>query len=193
MRIMTLYLEGKTQWEIVDDPDIDLKTQSSVSRRLAKIREHWRQSAIWDMDEMMGRELDRIDKVETEAWRAWFLSFEAAEVHVESASETTPYQVVNDAGQPVVGEDGETIIHPGTMRRDVRDEVRGRLPDPRYLQVIAWATEQRMKIFGLVGADMRSGNAGEPFQIEVFHRLVAKAERGELIPFAQPNALKVVE
>lgn len=177
--IMSLYLEGMSQYEIVDDERVNLKTQSAVSKRIAKIRQYWREQAVQDMNEIMGRELERIDKVEAEAWRAWFASWDDIEVHVENFSNTEPYEDTDQDGRPVT--------MPGRIQTSRRDETRGRLPDPRYLQVVAWAVEQRMKIFGLAGMDTRAGASGEPFQIEVFHRLVEKAERGELYALPSPK------
>jgi hypothetical protein len=72
-RVAALYLQGRYQWDIAAELEVD---PSTVSRDLKAIRAAWKASAVRDFDEAKGRELDRIDLLERTYWQAWLDSRE---------------------------------------------------------------------------------------------------------------------
>jgi predicted transcriptional regulator len=67
-RVADLYLQGWTQTAIAADIGV---TQPTVSLDLKKIQEAWRKDSIRDFDLRREIELQKIDRVEREAWSAW--------------------------------------------------------------------------------------------------------------------------
>jgi hypothetical protein len=71
-KVSELVLRGVTnQFDICQQLGMDSGQRSTISRDLAAIKEQWRKSAVRDFDEAKGRELDKLDLVEKEAWLAW--------------------------------------------------------------------------------------------------------------------------
>ena len=62
------YLRGWTQTAIGEDLGV---TQATISGDLKEIRREWRASALRDFDAARDLELQKLDRVEREAWAAW--------------------------------------------------------------------------------------------------------------------------
>lgn len=116
-----LYLQGKTQAEIAGVIGV---SRVQISHDLKFIQAEWREKRFRDIDQMKADQLAKIDNVETEAWAAWIRS---QQDKVVSVAERT----VDD------GEKSKT-----SMRKE------GQAGDPRFLERVCWAIEQRLRIFG---------------------------------------------
>jgi hypothetical protein len=119
--IARLYLQGKTQAEIAGVIGV---ARSQIAYDLKVIQTEWREKRFRDIDQMKADQLAKIDNVETEAWAAWIRS---QQDKVVSVAERT----IDD------GEKSKT-----SMRKE------GQAGDPRFLERVCWAIEQRLRIFG---------------------------------------------
>jgi hypothetical protein len=117
--VADLYLKGWTQVAIAVECGV---AQSRISVDLAKIREAWLNSAIRNFDVLRERELQRIDRVEREAWAAW----ERSQQPVQSAV--------------VTGED---------IAKRTKKSVHQKYGDPRFLDIIHKCIAQRRAMLGL--------------------------------------------
>ncbi len=128
--VAELYLKQWTQQEIADKLDLSRVT---VGADLKFIQKSWRESSLIDMNEAKQRELERIDKLEREYWRAWEKSQQDAEESTQkAATELMP--------------DGEIKRKPGG---EVVLKKKGQSGDASYLRGIQWCIEQRCKILGI--------------------------------------------
>ena len=133
--VAKLTLRGKSQYEIARELNVN---QSTVCRDLGEIAKEWRSHAVRDLSEARGQELDRIGRLENEAWDAWERSKQHREVQV--------------TGQ-TIGPNGDT------SRAEIRKE--GSVGDPRFLERIAWCISERCKILGLY-SPVRHAHGGDP-------------------------------
>lgn len=157
-----LYLMGLPQYKIAEQIGV---TQQQICYDLKRIRENWLKSALVDFNEVKGRELDRIDLLEKEAWDAWRRS----QLNAETVTQTVRGARANEEGNPKVVEETFKTV--------------GQVGDPRFLDKVQWCIEQRCKIFGLYEPERHmvtwqqeveqiGGDAGE-----IFERLVNEAAR----------------
>lgn len=116
--IAALYLKGFTQAAIGEQLGI---SHATVSRDLKLIQEHWRQSAISDMNDAKQRELEKIDVLEYEAWQAWLRS------QADAVSKTTF----------------------GNSEKPNIKSSRNQYGDPRFLAIVDKCIERRCKILGI--------------------------------------------
>ena len=146
-RIAELYLRGRKQWEIGQELGL---SQQMVSYELGIIRKQWMESAVRDFDEAKGRELDRIDHLEREAWDAWERSkrFRVTTVNGMEEKQAGP---VGDGAE--AGSRTETKLREETRKTD-------QVGDPRFLEKVAWCIDQRCKILGLHAA-LRLKHSGD--------------------------------
>jgi predicted transcriptional regulator len=121
--VADLYLHGKTQWEIAG---LCGTNQATISRDLKALRAEWLKASVWDVNELIGRELMKIDYLEQEYIAAWDRSKGRKEI---TATERT------DAGNAQRGK--------ASVRHEDRDG------NPAFLQGIQWCIEKRCKLLGL--------------------------------------------
>jgi hypothetical protein len=99
-RVADLYVQGWTQMQICEAVGI---SQPTVCDDLKRIRQEWRDSAIRNFDEARDRELQKLDRLEREAWDAWERSKkpqQSAVVHEQSGQQTTHKTLHNRVGDP---------------------------------------------------------------------------------------------
>jgi hypothetical protein len=97
-------------------------TQSTVCADIKAIHKSWRESAIRDFDEARDRELQKLDRIESEAWTAW----ETSKKPSQSA-----------------------VMTEGTVQQQTRKSVKNQNGNPRFLELIARCVAQRCSILGL--------------------------------------------
>lgn len=132
-QVAALYLQGKWQTEIAT---IVGTTQQQVSYDLKILQKRWYQESVADIAERKAIELQRVDKIEREAWEAWERSKQPREVTITEASEGT---------------------HPGrkaTMRKE------GQAGDPRFLVEIGKCVDRRVAILGIGAREEALKHAG---------------------------------
>jgi hypothetical protein len=139
-QIAELYLQSWTQVAIAGRLGI---SQSIVSDDLKRIRQEWRASTIRDFDLAQIEELQKIDRIEREAWSAWAQSQKPA----QSA-------VIN-------GDGGD---------RPTRKSIRNQHGDARLLEVILKCNAARRTMLALdppmrIAPVMPDGR--EPFRLAV--------------------------
>lgn len=130
-RISGMYLKGYSQRQIRDAvnegrPVQKHITQQQVSEDLKVIRGEWRASAVRNFDEAKEEELQKLNRMEHEAWMAWERSQKDATVTSAEKSEN---------------EDG--------TRSKTRIQREEQVGDPRFLQTAMQCVDRRCKILGL--------------------------------------------
>ena len=101
--------------------------QPTVSRDLKAIKQRWLESQIVNLNEAKQKELDRIDLLEREAWKAWDRSCRERQV---SATERSTGHLDGDK----------------TKARVTKE---GRDGNPAFLERVAWCINKRCEILGL--------------------------------------------
>ena len=95
-----LYLQGETQSNIAKIMKIGIVT---VNKDLKEVRERWKRSTLIDIDERIGNELEKIDKLEF----IYFDSFEKSkQLKITTTKKSVPIYK-NLKGQLVVNIKGE--------------------------------------------------------------------------------------
>lgn len=144
--IMDDLIRGMSKKEIAAKYEISTSTVREV---IEKARETWKDYRVEDYDLLLTVELERIKKIEDEAWASWGKSKEPLI--------TQTRRTENGGGE----EGGKTV-----------DEIKKqqRHPDPRYLDRMSWCIEQRLKIMGAyapekVASTTPDGKHYAPFQV----------------------------
>lgn len=109
----------------------------TVHRDVERLLEEWSTARINDTDQRVTVELARLDLVIKEAWEMW-----------ERSKENYTKTEQRDKGAPIrdVNNNKLTIRSIESMKKET--EVRG-VGDPRFLDVILRAMQQRIKLLGL--------------------------------------------
>lgn len=138
------YLQGVFQSDIAEEVGV---TQSTVSKDIKYIQEQWRSSALIDFNEAKQRELERIDALEEQAWKAWFRSCEIRKRtdHRVKGIQAKPKEYeVDDKGKLV---HKKPKIHP--LEVDTKTTTFQRDGDPRWLATIQRCIQLRIKLLAL--------------------------------------------
>src|SRR5262249_27912486 len=117
-QIAEMRLQGWSQQAIADRLDI---TQATVSNDLKSIRQQWRERMIADFNDLQAEELQRVERIEREAWAGWERSQKPAESAVIEAD-------------------------PKKARRKT---VKNQHGDPRFLSIVSSCIQSRRAILGL--------------------------------------------
>jgi hypothetical protein len=144
-QVADLYLQGWTQAAIAAEVGV---TQPTISHDLEKIQKAWREDSIRDFDLRREIELQKIDRVEREAWAAW----ERSQKPDQSA------QTYDD-----------------TNNRRTRRTVRNRNGDPRYLDIVLKCGVARRELLGLDAPKRMEIETDGPTVSERSARLIAIA------------------
>ena len=148
------YIRGEYQSVIARDLGI---TQSQISYDLKAIRAEWLKSTLRDFDALKSEQLAKVDEIERAAWEGWQRSLLPREVTVTEASE------------------GARPGRKATMRKE------GQGGDPRFLQVIQKAIDQRCQILGIGAMQDALKNAGLGLAA-----LLDEARQPSLVPTLAP-------
>jgi hypothetical protein len=137
-KVADLQLQGWTQMAIAAEVGI---SQALVSNDLARIRQSWRESAIRDFDAARDQELQKLDRIEREAWAAW-----------QRSQQPTQSATLN-------GEGGN---------QKARRTVKNQNGDPRFLEIVLRCSEARRKLLGLDAPTMIAPTTpdGQPLTVE---------------------------
>ena len=135
---------------------LDLSTYSlrTVHNDVQRILKEWKSARIDDTDTKVTAELARLDLVIREAWEMWEKS---KEDHHERRQRQSGVPKTDDKGIQV----GMT-----TLRAMMSDAEKRGCGDPRYLDIILKALQQRCKLLGL-DKTMLDVNAGIQGNIEI--------------------------
>jgi transposase len=98
--VAELYVQGWTQMQIADKLQIG---QATVCYDLQKLQKEWRESRIRDFDAARELEIQKLDRVEREAWAAWENSkrpSQSAEFKDDATNTPTKKRVKNQNGDP---------------------------------------------------------------------------------------------
>ena len=103
--------------------------------------DRWQEVVESDISEMVGREVKRLDEVEAEAWKAWRKSWKDKE------KRRTKREALDH--QPLEPTDDDHAEAPTGTLISTTEEVEGRLPESKFLQIILDCQERRAKLLGL--------------------------------------------
>jgi len=113
-------------------------TRQMVNYDLKAIQSEWKRLSAFDLDEMKGQQLAKLDETERAAWEAWERS---SQVHDEVTNQVVDIELKVKTGD-------EPLRLPGVRKMMKRKRVQ-LLGDPRYLLVINTCIERRCKLLGL--------------------------------------------
>lgn len=165
VRTANLYLEGKTQQEIALKIGV---TREQINYDIRAIRKVWQSEMAAALDARKAEELARIDKVEAEAWSAWHNSKQATKETIRVAKG---------------GPDDTKVVHEAREKSTERD------PDFRFMLIVQWCIEARIKLLGLDAM----GKPEDTTKIMTFVDLVKRAKRREDELAREQLAVVVVE
>lgn len=146
-RVTELYLQRKSQSEIAAIVGV---TQQTVSLDLKAVQKRWLESATFDFNTAVQRELAEIDMLEREYYQSWNAS------KVEKIVKTSEQ---NDTTKP---RGKKTVLASAKTKRGVKAEQRE--GDPRYLQGVQWCIAKRCELLGLTQSGVTINN--NTFEIE---------------------------
>ena len=124
------YLKGELQSQIADSIGV---SRSVVGKDLAAIRKKWQEQSIRNMDEVMTKELERIDLIERAAWDGWLRSVN------DKRSLTTRIVTKYE-------EDGTESLNPPI---ETTTKVEPQSGDHSFLSTAHKCVEQRRKMLGI--------------------------------------------
>ena len=139
--VARLSLEGLSTHKIAEKMNV---SQRTVCRDLDVIRREWRERSVEMLDEVKARELAKLDRIEAEAWEAYWRTTTNKEKRVVER-------------------------RPGPKGGDyTKIETEGQAGDPRFLKIILDCQERRAKILGTdaptkVAATSPDGAEERPF------------------------------
>jgi hypothetical protein len=99
-QIAELYVQGWTQMAIAEKLNIG---QPTVSLDLQKLQKEWRESRIRDFDTVRELEIQKLDRLEREAWAAWERSqkpSQSAEFKDDATNTPSKKKIKNQNGDP---------------------------------------------------------------------------------------------
>jgi predicted transcriptional regulator len=153
--VADLYIQGWMQAEIAHHVGV---SQPTVSTDIKAIQKHWRASAIRDFDVLRERELQKLARLEREAWAAWERSQKPSQ---------------------------EAVISSDGTRQKTQKRVAEQAGDARFLEQIHKCIASRRALLGL-DAPTRiaptSPDGKEPYHSYVMAELMKLAEQTGIEP-----------
>jgi AcrR family transcriptional regulator len=149
-RVAELYELGRTMMQIAAEVGV---TVGTVSRDVKAIHQEFLDRAVGRREEMLARELVRIDWVERQAIKAWFKSMEDDEIELARQDDTDTAD----------GKRVRQVAQHTSKRRD---------GNPKFLERVGWCVEQRMKAFGLYAPEklLHANHRGDgPPELRITH------------------------
>lgn len=157
-------LQGYSLRDIAEELGVSKPRAAELTRQVAQ---HWRNSAMVDIDEARGIELAKLDKLEHEYWLAWERS-------------KMPRTMTTQRTAPMPAGSSDMRVTAG-MRTEERDG------DPRFLDGVFKCIERRIKIYGLDQPD-KIAMAGV-FDVNNDNELTKRLARYEAILAGTPLEL----
>lgn len=125
-QVAKMYLKGRMKKDIAAHFGL---SNASITKDIKAIHTEWKEDRLSDFDDMMQKELMRLDLVENQAWIAWEKSIE--DTHQKSIKQTT-----GDLGERTEKAQKELTM----------------LGNPRYLDIMLKCSQQRSELLGLNAA-----------------------------------------
>lgn len=168
-RVMEALINGKSKNQIAIEFGIARPTVHDI---ITQARELWKEYRIDDFDIQLTIELQRIDRIEAEAWAA----YENSKKQLVTTTRRTDGTRIRDEE---TGKDKLTLLY-----EEVKTQTRH--PDPRYLDRVAWCVEQRLKIMGGYAPEKHAattpdGKQSAPFQQVTFIEVVRPVKQEEYV------------
>ena len=118
---------------------------NTIYRDRKWLLDRWQAAVQADVVEIVAKEVAKLDQQEADLWEAW-------ESSKEAIVRTEEEQLYNDEGKKVGG-------------KKVKKVTTGRLPDPKYMDMIIHCQERRAKLLGL---DKAVEFKGASFSMAIF-------------------------
>ncbi len=146
--VVKLYCEGKTQAEIAKVVGVSVPT---VGKDIKQYIDEWKARADFPLDELKAEELAKINRLEQEAWEAWYRSIGTAKT-VKKRKRLTRVQTnkINRTEPPIY-----KMMPLETLEDETTRELVG---EPKFLETVQWCVETRCKIYGLIKPEQKIQN-----------------------------------
>jgi hypothetical protein len=138
--IAVLMLKGRNQFEVsawIGANRTYTLSHSQCQREMGVIIQRWKDSAFSGIDELRRVEIEKISRVEREAWDAWESS---KQVNIYKSSTRRETEVGKD-------ENGKDIVNAGSAVKTVASRTQS--GDARFLDIVMRCIEKRTSLLGL--------------------------------------------
>lgn len=133
-QIAKWYLQGWTQAKIAEELGL---SRTQITYDLRVIQKQWVKNTTFALDEYKGKELAKIDVVESEAWEAWEKSKEQYKRQYESFKGI----------KKITDENGIDKIQPQYVDKSIETE--NQYGNSKYLELVMKCIERRCKMLGI--------------------------------------------
>lgn len=127
--VASYYLQGKSQRFIAEKIGASIGT---VNRDLKILREQWKANASADIDEAIGKELAKLDRLEEQAWESYLKSVTTTQTH--NGTQSRPGQKKGERAKKSTSQNVTVTESAG---------------DPRFLNIVENCIERRCRIIGI--------------------------------------------
>jgi len=131
-RVADLYVQAVSLAEMADSLGVDA---DAVKRDLQAVHNAWREERPEDFDTLREQELQKIDRVEREAWQAWERSKKPA---------------------------AATKVSSETSKRKAERTTKEQSGDPRYLTIVKDCIDRRCRLLGIADQNSKDANRQVP-------------------------------
>lgn len=129
-RILKDYMQGYRMYEIAERLGIHVDT---VNNDLRAIRLKWQAQNLESYNTLMHQELERLARIEREAWEGWERSKQKQE---DKTTFLSPVERGDEGGSAMAVSGAQVSL-------------RGQNGDPRFLKIVQDCADQRAKLLGL--------------------------------------------
>lgn len=142
MIITERYLKGDTQQQIADQLGL---TRQQIGYDIKDILARWEEKAIRNVDALKNKELDRINILEREYWKAWERSQEDKVTHqsVRKHKAAELGDGKDDDGEPT------EIVNPASVEVTDTESIAYQVGNPTFLSGVQWCISERCKLLGI--------------------------------------------
>lgn len=151
------WTEPEIRLEVMRRLGLETYSSRTVHKDVLRLIDEWKQARLPDIDAKVTAELARLDLVIREAWEMW-----------EKSKEDHHDKSQTQHGTPVVDDNG-TLVSIETVKAIMNDSEKRGEGDPRYLDIVLKALQQRIKLLGLDKSTLDI-NAHMDGKVEVTYR-----------------------
>jgi transposase len=175
-KVARLYLQGYSQRIIAEEVDMSVAT---VNRDLGIIKDRWQESALVDMDELMRRELARLDMNEQMLFEQLRQSGEPVEESTKEVKEAlarTSQMKVTESGDLA---QGKVTTDKQPTERKLKTRTKENLRDPRIWRHILRVQEKRRQLLGMYDYEPKNDGSRMEKMVEVMEKTREEVDMGQ--------------
>lgn len=185
--IAELYKRGYSyrdiRTEVMNRLDLSTYSLRTVSKDVNKLLEEWRATRIENLDLALQLELERIDDLTREAWKAWNKSKEDQTLR-NNKQKGVPGDLLDtgnnntsaEGNQPAPAPERREEIVTVAMEQQTKEVIC--TGDPRYLEIIHKLSMERRKLLGLYAPEKKNISGSMTFEALLMETGIIEDEEG---------------